>query len=145
VTARAAVVLGLLCVSACGESPSGPGPINPPPPPPPVNAPPVIESITTSVSRTEVDTEVTVTAAVRDTETPVSQLAFAWSADGGTFNGAGASVTWRVAKGATTPVEYAIKREHAGSRARFPSGADDAVDAIPGRLRELVRVGIILR
>ena len=78
-------------------------------PPPPVNSPPVIESISTSVSRTEVDTDVTVTATVRDAETPVSQLAFAWSADGGTFNGAGASVTWRVAKGATTPVEYAIK------------------------------------
>jgi hypothetical protein len=107
-TALVAVVLGLSCLSACGEPPNGPGPIDPPPPPP-VNTAPVIESITASVSRTEVDTDVTVAATVRDAETPVSQLTFAWSADGGTFSGSGASVTWRVAKGATTPVDYAIK------------------------------------
>lgn len=104
-----AVVLMLCALSACSGSPSGPGPVNPPPPPPPANTPPVIDSITTSVSRTEVDTDVTVTATVRDAETAVSQLTFTWSADGGTFSGSGASVTWRVAKGVTTPVEYAIR------------------------------------
>jgi hypothetical protein len=103
-------VLGLSWFAACGGSPNGPGPINPPPPPPPpVNTPPVIDSITASASRTEVDTDVTLTATVRDAETPVSQLTYAWSADAGTFTGTGATVTWRVAKGITTPVDVAIK------------------------------------
>jgi hypothetical protein len=107
--AQVAVTVGVSLLVACSGPPNGPGPINPPPPPPPTNTPPVIESIAASVSRTEVDSDVTVTATVRDAETPVSQLAYTWSADGGTVHGAGPTVTWRVAKGVTTPVEYAIK------------------------------------
>lgn len=107
--AIAAVVFGLSGLFACNGSPSSPGPVTPPPPPPPANTPPVIDSIAASASRIEVDTDVTLTATVRDTETPVSQLAFTWSADAGTVNGAGATVTWRLAKGAATPADHTIK------------------------------------
>jgi hypothetical protein len=109
---RAAIVasaVGLSLLSACGGSPSGPGTVTPPPPPPPANTPPVIDSIAASTSRTEVDTDVTLTATVRDAETPVSQLTFAWSADVGTFSGSGPTVTWRVAKGVTTPADHTVK------------------------------------
>jgi hypothetical protein len=101
-SAVAAMALG------CGGSPSQPGPINQPPPPP-SNSPPTIDSIVASASRTEVDTDVTVTATVRDAETPVSQLSFAWKADAGTFTGTGPTVTWRVPKGVATPADYTIR------------------------------------
>jgi hypothetical protein len=91
----------------CGSSPNGPGPIQQPPPQP--NSPPTIDSIVASASRTEVDTDVTMTATVRDAETPVSQLLFEWKADVGTFTGSGPTVTWRVAKGTVTPADYTIR------------------------------------
>jgi hypothetical protein len=112
---RAGVSLGvaalmLMAVVACGGSPTTPG--NVPPPPGPIvtdNTPPVIESIAASVSRTEVDTDVTLTASVRDVETPTGQLRYEWSADVGTFTGQGTSVTWRAPKGMTTPTDVTIR------------------------------------
>ena len=103
-----AASLACLLLGACGSPPSGPGPVTPPPPPPPVNQPPQIESVTVSTNRTEVDTSVTVTATVRDPETPIEQLGFEWLADAGAFSGQGPSVTWTVPKGAPTPNDYAV-------------------------------------
>lgn len=79
-----------------------------PPPPPPPNTPPVIESVTVSTERAEVDNDVTVTAVVRDAETPVEQLVFEWKAEVGTFTGEGPSVKWRVEKNTPTPTDYTI-------------------------------------
>ena len=73
-----------------------------------MNQPPQIESVTVSTNRTEVDTSVTVTATVRDPETPIEQLGFEWLADAGAFSGQGPSVTWTVPKGAPTPNDYAV-------------------------------------
>ena len=98
------VVLIALVATACGDSPAKPGPIVPP-----VNNPPVVDSITLSATRIEADTEISVTAAVRDTETPVDQLAYAWAADAGTFSGTGASVTWRPPRGSASTTEYTLR------------------------------------
>jgi hypothetical protein len=100
------MVCGVI-VAACGGSPGGPGPIPPPPVVPP-NPPPVVESVTASTPRAEVEEEITLTAAVRDAETPVAQLRFEWKAEAGTFTGEGASVTWRVPKGSATPKDYTV-------------------------------------
>jgi len=56
-----------------------------------------------------VDEEVTVTAAVKDQETPVDQLTFDWKADAGTFSGEGAVVKWRAPKDIKTPADYEIR------------------------------------
>lgn len=109
---RLALVWLTLAVSfACGgESPTAPAPQpQPQPPPAPVNQVPVIESVVVSTPRVEADTDVTVTATVRDAETPVDQLRFAWAADVGTFSGPGASVQWRVPRGVATPAEHAVR------------------------------------
>jgi hypothetical protein len=103
----AAVTLALGVSAACGSSPTSPGPVTPPVTV--VNTPPVVESIVASASRAEVETDVTLTATVRDAETPVAQLRFEWRADAGTFAGEGASVTWRAPKGTTTPADYTIR------------------------------------
>ena len=105
---RATCLVTVVLAAACGDSPSGPGPIVNPPPPPTPNAPPVIDTVTVSASRVEADTEVTVTAAVRDAETPLEQLAYEWKADAGTFTGTGASVRWRAPKGTQTPATYLL-------------------------------------
>ncbi len=79
---------------------------------PPVTAStrrPSIESIVASATRAEVETDVTLTATVRDAETPVAQLKYEWKADAGTFTGEGASVKWRAPKGATTPADYTVR------------------------------------
>lgn len=108
--ARSLALLACALLSACGDSPTKPGPIQQPPPQQqPNNQPPVIESISVSTQRVEADTDVTVTAVVRDAETPVTQLAFNWSADIGAFTGTGSSVTWRVPRGGTTPTEQSIR------------------------------------
>ena len=98
----------MLLLSTCGGGPAGPGPV-PPPPPPPVNAPPTIESIALGTERVEVSEEVTVTATVRDPETAVGDLQYAWSAEGGTFSGEGASVQWRPPADADTPADYVLE------------------------------------
>lgn len=108
------VVVAVITVAAlsCGGSPSGPAPV----PggggvtiPDPTNLPPVIKSITASAQRTEIDTDVTLTAVVEDAETAVSQLKLEWTAEAGTIAGEGLSVTWRAPKDRPTPKDYTIK------------------------------------
>lgn len=102
-----------LMVMACGGSPNEP---SPPPgngnggqsPPPTVNAPPVITSVTASVARAEVDTDVTLTAVVSDAETPVAQLKLEWTVSAGTISGEGTTVTWRTPKNDSTPKDYTV-------------------------------------
>ena len=109
-TAAAFLLAGM--AAACGDSPINPGPITPPPPPPPpqTNQAPVIESIAFASERAEVDTEIAVTAVVRDAETAVEQLRFEWRADTGTFSGEGAAVRWRPAKGSVaTPADVTVR------------------------------------
>jgi hypothetical protein len=104
-------VLLLLFATACGGSPLDPDPPPPPPPPPPpapVNVVPIIDSITISAERVEADGEITVTAAVRDSETAIDQLRLEWSASAGTFTGSGLSVRWRAPKGPATPADYVL-------------------------------------
>ena len=103
----AGLVLALIVSGSCGSSPMSPGPVTPPVTA--VNTPPVVESIVASATRAEVETDVTITATVRDAETPVAQLKYEWRADAGTFTGEGASVRWRAPKGAPTPADYAIR------------------------------------
>jgi hypothetical protein len=105
-----AVLTAVVVNGSCGGSPMSPGPATPiAPPPAVVNTPPVIESIVASASRAEVDSDVTITATVRDAETPVAQLRYEWKADAGTFTGEGASVKWRAPKGTPTPADYTIR------------------------------------
>ena len=109
----AAPLISIL-LAACGGSPNGATPISPLPPPPPAsggpsaNLAPSIEAITVSSERVEVDDEITLTAVVKDEETPLDQLAFQWKAEAGTFSGEGASVKWRAPKDAQTPADYEI-------------------------------------
>jgi hypothetical protein len=76
------------------------------------NPPPVITALVAQSARTsapsnfaDLGEEIVVTATVQDAETPVSRLVFEWSADGGTFTGAGAVVRWRAPTGITTPAQ----------------------------------------
>ena len=101
------VLIGIV-FAACGSTPAGPGPVTPPPTPP-VNVPPTIESIAIGVERAEVGDDVAVTATVRDPETAITDLQFAWSADAGTFSGEGASVKWRPPADRATPADYAMR------------------------------------
>jgi hypothetical protein len=108
---RSAALLGVamcaVALSACnGDSPTNPGQQ---PPPPAVNQAPVIDSVSSDVQRAEVGTEVIFTATVRDAETPVNELIFEWATDGGTFSGAGSSISWRPPDNATTPADFVIR------------------------------------
>jgi hypothetical protein len=100
-----AVPLAAVLLAGC-DSPASPTP----PPPPQFNSAPVIQSVVASVtSRTEVDTNVTVTATVTDAETPVDALNFVWTATVGTITGTGRNVAWRLPKGAAaTPQDVTI-------------------------------------
>jgi hypothetical protein len=53
--------------------------------------------------------EVALRATVQDAETPVESLVYEWSADGGTFTGEGAAVTWRPPADAETPADFTIR------------------------------------
>jgi hypothetical protein len=104
-----------ILLAACGGPSNGPTPVQqhpsssvPPSPGPSVNLAPVIDGITVGAERVEVDTDVTLTAVVRDDETTLDQLTFVWKADAGTFSGDGASVKWRAPKDIKTPADYAI-------------------------------------
>jgi hypothetical protein len=104
----------IFLVAACGSS-NGPTPLPQPPassgPPsngPSLNLPPRIEGITASAERAEVDTEVSLTAVVRDDETSIDQLKFEWKADAGTFAGEGPAVKWRAPAGIRTPADYTV-------------------------------------
>jgi hypothetical protein len=107
---RLAAVATIAAVSmACGGSPpGGPSPQPTPTPTPPVNPPPVVDGIAASAPRIEVNGTLTLTATVRDAETAVGQLQFAWRADAGTFEGQGATVTWRAPAQVTAPTNYTI-------------------------------------
>jgi hypothetical protein len=111
--AFASILLACIVHPGCAGSSSSPAPASQSPvgpsAGPSVNVAPVIESITPSSDRVEVDNEITLTAVVTDHETPVEQLKFEWKADAGTFNGSGPSVTWRAPKDVKTPVDYEIK------------------------------------
>lgn len=111
VAAAVAAAAGLMAAS-CGSSPSTPTPVAPAPQqqaPQPVNAPPVIHGVTTSVTRAEVNTDVTVTADVSDAETSVDKLVFTWTATAGQITGSGPSVTFRLPKDAVlTPVKVTV-------------------------------------
>jgi hypothetical protein len=117
---RAAVVLGFVMLSACGDSPTEPGPIvtPPPPPPPPVNSVPAIESITIQGTRpneppsfADLSETVDVSAVVRDQETPVDQLQYIWTATAGSFSGTGARVSWIAPAVAPTPLVVTLTLE----------------------------------
>ena len=113
IAAAGAFALAAILIGACGGSPANPGPVNPPPDgggggPTNPNSPPVISSIDVSNERTEVETEVTVTAHVTDAETAVDQLKYEWKAEAGTFSGEGASVKWRAPSDRPTPTDYTI-------------------------------------
>lgn len=115
VAACSVLLLTCLLTAACGGSSNSPSPISQSSSTPPpaagssVNLAPVIESITASSDRVELDDEVTLTAVVTDQETPIEQLTFEWKADGGTFSGEGAVVKWRAPKDIKTPADYEIK------------------------------------
>ena len=108
-------LLTCLLTAACGGSSSSPSPVsqspstNPPSSGPSVNLAPVIDSISSSADRVEVDDEITVTAVVKDQETPIEQLKFDWSADAGSFSGDGAVVKWRAPKDIKTPADYDLR------------------------------------
>ena len=110
----AAVWLATIFVCACGGSSNSPTPVQQPQSPgppssgPSVNLAPIVESISASSDRVEVDNEITLTAIVKDQETPVDQLKYEWKAPAGTFTGDGASVKWRAPKDVKTPADYEI-------------------------------------
>jgi hypothetical protein len=109
------VVLAAFLIADCGGSSNSPSPVSqsastrPPSSGPSINVAPVIESISPSADRVEVDNEITLTAVVTDQETPIDQLKFVWTADSGTFSGDGAIVQWRAPKGIKTPADVNIK------------------------------------
>jgi len=79
------------------------------------NPPPVISSLVVQSTRTnapsnfaDVGEDVVATATVQDAQTPVSQLLFEWSADGGAFTCSGPSVRWRAPTGITTPAQLKV-------------------------------------
>jgi hypothetical protein len=104
----AGTTLVLMASLAACSSPTEP---NPPPPAPPVNNPPVITSIQVAVmTRTEVETDISVTATVTDAETTVAALGYVWAANVGSVSGSGPTVTWRLPKGgAPTPATVTIR------------------------------------
>jgi hypothetical protein len=103
----------VLAASACGGAHSA-TPVAPQSPSvpssggPSVNLAPVIEGIALSSERVEVDNEITLSASVKDDETPVEQLSLAWKADAGSISGDGASVKWRAPKDIATPADYTV-------------------------------------
>ncbi|HEX2213848.1 MAG TPA: hypothetical protein VHH12_10450, partial [Mycobacterium sp.] len=104
-------------VVACGGSPTNPGPTPPPPPPspPPANATPTIDGITVQGRRpgqparfADIRETLDVAATVRDSETPVEELVYQWSATAGTFGGTGRTVTWTAPDSASTPTTVTL-------------------------------------
>jgi hypothetical protein len=89
-------------LAACGgDTPTRPGPTQPAPPAP-TNTAPTIDAVTTQNSRLagpsgyiDATDILTVSATVRDQETPVEQLQYNWTATLGSFTGTGSRVQWR--------------------------------------------------
>ena len=102
----ALLIAGLLSAGCRGDgAPTTPSPSPGPAPTP--NTVPVVESVTASTERAEVGEEVTITAAVRDAETPVAQLRHEWSAPAGTFvAGPPGTAVWRAPSDRPTPEDY---------------------------------------
>ena len=101
-----ALVLGLVAttLAGCGDSPTEPTP----PPDSPPNPPPVITTLAVDRERTEVETDVRVSATVTDAETPPASLVYEWTTAVGTFTGSGAQVMWRAPATAPTPAPYEL-------------------------------------
>lgn len=100
-------MLALGIVACDGGTPIKPS--DPPVPPSVVNnTPPAIAEVKTSSERVEADEEVELTASVKDDETALDQLTYAWAASpaAGTFTGNGPIVRWRAPKQQTTPDVY---------------------------------------
>jgi hypothetical protein len=74
------------------------------------NGPPTIDSLAFSGTQAEAGQAIQVTALVRDAETPVNQLTYAWSASpaNGVFAGSGATVTWTPPFGQATPAVHTV-------------------------------------
>ena len=102
---HALVVIGFGVLASC-SAPTKPGP----PPPPSVGpaTPPIVRSIAVPASRVEAGTDVAITAVVEDAETPLTALAFQWSASAGTIEGTGASATWRVPTGMKAGIDVTV-------------------------------------
>jgi hypothetical protein len=106
-----AALAACVMLAGCGGTSSSPTPVAKTPSVssgPSVNLAPVIESITLSSDKVEVDSEITLTANVTDAETPIEQLKFEWKAPAGSFTGEGATVRWRAPKDIKTPADYTI-------------------------------------
>jgi hypothetical protein len=102
--AQAALAAAIGVTLSCGSSsPARPAP------PPQQNQPPVITAIEIQPARIELNEEVSVRVTVQDAETAPEQLVYEWSADGGTFTGQGASVTWRPPADADTPADFVLR------------------------------------
>lgn len=117
------LLLGAMTLAACG----GPTPITPTPPPgggnggnggnsqPPPNNPSTIDAISVQGTRAkepanfaDAGEAVPVSAKVRDDETAVDQLIYAWTATVGTFSGTGANVVWTAPASVAAPVDVTI-------------------------------------
>lgn len=104
----APVIIGAaFVVGACSSPPAAPPVV--------VNTPPTIDSVVIASTRAEADVPIQVSATVRDTETPLGQLTYTWSASpqpgtfsGSGFNGSQALVMWRPPKGQKTPDVYTV-------------------------------------
>lgn len=96
------MMLTAACAARCGSSPTAP------PPPPPVNHAPTVTSVTPGKSQVEAGNEVTITAIASDPDTAAASLQYTWSAEGGTFTGTGASVTWKSPTDGPVPHDYVI-------------------------------------
>ena len=94
-------------LAASCSGPTRPGPDPPPPVVGPATAP-IIRSIAVPTSRVEAGTDVAITAVVEDAETPLTALAFQWSASAGTITGTGATATWRVPAGLKSGIDVAV-------------------------------------
>ncbi len=86
---------------------ANPGPAN--------NPPPTVTSVVAQGARpkepaqfADLGEQITITATVKDDETPIDQLAFQWTADNGTLTGSGPSVSWKAPDSGTTPFESTI-------------------------------------
>lgn len=119
---RPAILIVLFVVTACGDSPTRPGPVTPSPPPapppPPTNVAPSITAIAVQGNRrneppnfADLSESVAVTATVTDQETAVDQLQYNWTATLGTFSGTGLRVTWQAPAAAVTPAVVTLTLE----------------------------------